>query len=248
MDVQSLVKLNPKKVRNDENLMRLYIDCYKDAFSVEPDCAPCTFTRDFDKLKKAILTGPVKLKERVLKTPNMAKTKKPKYELKRKYRSQIFTYREGKKPFRTYGHLMTDEFAEKFIENSADEKQKQERLAFFDVVDGKPTGKQKAQKPEDKKPEDKKPEDKKPEDKKPEDKKPEDKKPEDKKPEDKKPEDKKPEDKTPEAKDDFSEESTETDIKKLRTWEEVEPLLEKHGMKREDYANLQDAKNALLML
>ena len=51
MELKELVKLDSQKVRRDSNLMRLYINYFKDAFSFEPNCAGCTFSKDFKKLK-----------------------------------------------------------------------------------------------------------------------------------------------------------------------------------------------------
>ena len=57
MKIEELVKLKPETVRKDPELMPLYIKYYTEAFNIAPDCAGCTFSVDFKKLKKLVLTG-----------------------------------------------------------------------------------------------------------------------------------------------------------------------------------------------
>lgn len=124
MTVNELMALSPKKVRNDNELMRLYIEFYKDAFFVEPNCAGCTFSRDWNKLKSKINGS----KKTAIKIKNMGA-----YKLKRKYRSEILTYHEKKKPYRMYGRDITDAFAEKFLKNSKGEE-KERREKMFEII------------------------------------------------------------------------------------------------------------------
>lgn len=133
MTAKELVKLPAKKIRNTEELMRLYIGYYEDAFSLQPNCAPCTFSKDLTKLKNFLLTGT----RRKAENTNTMKNTEQKYVVKRKHRSQIFTYKKDGKPFRIYGHLMTDDFAKAFIKAAANKEEKAKREAMFEAQEPK---------------------------------------------------------------------------------------------------------------
>lgn len=134
MEVEELVNISPIKIRSDETLMRLYIQFYKDAFLVAPDCAGCTFTRDFNKLKNKINgTGVnVYIKSQTMKN----------YVLNPKYKNNIHTYVKNNRPYRTYGHLMTDEFAESYLKEGTKEQIK-EREKLFDKLPSTEASKEK---------------------------------------------------------------------------------------------------------
>jgi hypothetical protein len=132
---KELVNTSPNIIRRDNELMRSYIQFYKDAFSISPNCASCTFMTDFNKLKNYILTSGVKLsaphKYRVMN-----------HTLKQKHRNEILTYRVGNKPFRSYGNLATDEFFTNFLKEGTKEQRK-ERAKMFEAKAKevkKPTG------------------------------------------------------------------------------------------------------------
>jgi len=139
MTVQDIVKLNPTQVRNDKDLMPLYIEMYTEVFGSKPNCAGCTFKKDFNKLKKAILTGTT-LRTSAKNFNKMAPVAR-KYKLNRAHENRILTYRtKSNRPVRTYGYGMSDEFAENFLKHGT-KKELAERAKLFDVIDGEPQGK-----------------------------------------------------------------------------------------------------------
>lgn len=100
------------EIRNNSNLMRLYIERYKAVFNSEPNCAGCTFSSDFTRFKNAILT------KTNLKTGVMAN----KNQVRQQYRNEILTYKKGNKTFRSYGRLADDEFIDNYLKNGTKEE------------------------------------------------------------------------------------------------------------------------------
>lgn len=126
MTTKELVSLNPKKVRHNNDLMQLYIQKFEAAFSYKPNCAGCTFSNDFNKLKKHVQSGAktiVNLKPKTMES----------YKIKQKYRHQILTYTLNKRPYRTYGRNMSDQFAKDFLTYGT-KQQLEERKKMFDVI------------------------------------------------------------------------------------------------------------------
>lgn len=130
MDARDFIKISAKEIRESNELMRLYIKLYEGAFSVQPNCAPCTFNRDFKRFKKHV----EQLGDGQEIIINHKHTRKMKtFELKSKYKADILTYKDGKRPVRTYGRKMTEEFAVNFLtKGSKEEIEKRKKL--FNVL------------------------------------------------------------------------------------------------------------------
>tara|TARA_R110000796_G_scaffold120506_1_gene234642 strand:+ start:16417 stop:16959 length:543 start_codon:yes stop_codon:yes gene_type:complete len=124
--VKELINLGSATVRRDNDLMRAYIVFYEHAFFIKPNCVPCTFDRDYNRLRNHILTGG----EMTAITTNFTMGK---YILNKRFSSQILTYKIGNRPHRCYGHLITDQFAEEFLKNGT-KKQLTERKEMFDMI------------------------------------------------------------------------------------------------------------------
>lgn len=129
MTAKELALTNPKEIRKSSDLMRLYIKLYEDAFSVTPNCAGCTFNRDFKKFKRAILqNGTINNNQINIK---IMETKG--FKIKAKHRSEILTYRIGTQPYRSYGRSMTLTFALNYLKHGT-KKQIEARKKQFAVL------------------------------------------------------------------------------------------------------------------
>lgn len=143
--VEELVRLNPKTIRRDEKLMRFYIEVYKDAFSIEPNCAGCTFNRDFKKLKNFVAKGG----RSNVKPKNVEiMSSKRKYTIKPQFKNTILTYRVGNRPFRAYGRSASDEFIEKFLSEGTKEQITERKKMFANLGLKKKSAKSEAKEPE----------------------------------------------------------------------------------------------------
>jgi len=118
---KELVMMNPSLIRRNTDLMRSYIQIYKDAFFVEPNCFSCSFQKDFQKLKRFVLKNNIEIKTHLVMGN---------YTLKSRFKNNILTYRIDNKPYRSYGYLMTDEFAKAFLSNGTKEELKQRAEMF----------------------------------------------------------------------------------------------------------------------
>src|SRR5690625_3256504 len=113
MTAGELIRVDPKVIRRDEDLMRLFIELYEAHFSYVPSCTGCTFNNDFRKLKNKILNKNI-----------MAKSK-GKYTVKREHYNTIFRFKnKAGKIERRYGKDFDDEFAEGYLANSKDKNKK----------------------------------------------------------------------------------------------------------------------------
>lgn len=127
MTTKELVSLNPSKIRNNNELMQLYIQKFEAAFSYKPNCAGCTFSKDFNKLKKHVNSGS---KPAVI---NLKPETMSAYKIKPKFRAQILTYVKDKRSYRTYGRNMSNQFAKEFLTHGTEE-QLAERKKMFDAI------------------------------------------------------------------------------------------------------------------
>src|SRR5690606_1742795 len=105
----------PAKIRRDKDLMQLFVNFYKAAFSLEPNCAGCVFTKGFNKLKRFAKKGEKKINftEKTI----MEKT----FVVKAQYRGKILTYKENGIVYRRYGNNLDEEFALKLVEHGKSE-------------------------------------------------------------------------------------------------------------------------------
>ncbi len=120
MTIEDLIIAGKDKVRSDKKLLAAYIEIFSKVFGRKPDCAGCTFNYDWERL---IIT----------KTTNIQVMSDKTFQLKDP--NEIYTYHvidEGsdiQRPVRTYGYLMSEEFAEKYLTTGSEEiieKRKQE--------------------------------------------------------------------------------------------------------------------------
>lgn len=127
MTTKELVSLNPRKIRHNNELMQLYIQKFEAAFSYKPNCAGCTFNKDFNKLKKHVNSGS---KSTII---NLKPETMSAYKIKPKFRAQILTYVKDKRSYRTYGRNISDQFAKEFLTHGTEE-QLAERKKMFDAI------------------------------------------------------------------------------------------------------------------
>lgn len=124
MQIEELVKLSSQKVRSDSNLMAIYIDAFKKTFGKVPNCAGCTFSADFTKLKKAVLK-----QTPIQKTKKMADTT---FKLKRKL-GKIHSYKKNGRTIHFYDTNMTEEIAIEYLTYGTPE-QIEKRKELFAVL------------------------------------------------------------------------------------------------------------------
>lgn len=123
MTREELITLGEHKVRSNEHLMLSYLNEFEALFGRKPKCAGCTFKSDWKKFLQGIPT-----------TKHLKKMKTNKtFELHGSAKSKIHTYKIGKRPNRSYGNTMTEEFAINYLTNGTKE-QIEERKKFFRVL------------------------------------------------------------------------------------------------------------------
>lgn len=109
MDLQEFVRLNPDAIRRDKDLMQLFVEFYKAAFSLTPSCAGCVFKKGFKRLRDYVNSDDkISNFDKTIKTNQMeSKT----FQLKNQFKLKILSYRKDNKTYRSYGYNMTEEFA-----------------------------------------------------------------------------------------------------------------------------------------
>src|SRR5690606_4109155 len=115
MTLEEFVSLDPDKIRRDKQLMQLFVDFYKAAFSLEPNCEGCVFKRGLNKLKRYAKKGEKTVT--LQKNTTMEKT----FIVKAQHRGKILTYTENGTVYRKYGSRLTEEFANKPVEHGKGE-------------------------------------------------------------------------------------------------------------------------------
>lgn len=122
MTTEELINKGATKVRNSPNLMAFYITLYTDIFGKAPNCAGCTFTKDFNTLKNHVnkeTHNPIKSKIMKAKT----------FKLK-KINGTIHTYKVGRTPVRMYDNRMTEAFAIAYLTNGTPEEIEARKALF----------------------------------------------------------------------------------------------------------------------
>ena len=110
MTAKELVSLNPSKVRNNEELMRLYLETFRGVFGKEPNCSGCTFSSDFNRLKRHLMRPDVTI------TTNTIDMKKHDFEVAPHFSKQILWYKDEKgQTHRSYGNAVTPEFVKGYL-------------------------------------------------------------------------------------------------------------------------------------
>lgn len=124
MEIKELIKLNGREVRRDSNLMAIYIDAFKEVFGKTPNCAGCTFSADFTKLKKAVLK-----QTPIQKAKKMADIT---FKLKKKL-GKIHSYKKNGRTIHFYDTNMTEEIAIEYLTYGTPE-QIENRKELFSVL------------------------------------------------------------------------------------------------------------------
>ena len=125
MTKEDLIKAGKNQVRNNPDLMSAYKKIFSQEFGREPDCAGCTFNRDWERL-----TNPSNSKNQEIMSDKT-------FRLKRT--DIIYTYyldnkKSGRKDtFRRYGNVMTEDFAENYLTHGT-EQQIAERKKQFAIL------------------------------------------------------------------------------------------------------------------
>lgn len=127
MTVETLIKKDSTEVRGSTSLMSFYIIAFEKEFGFKPNCAGCTFARDFIKLKNRI-NNKNKKDDTMKKALNEIT-----FKLKKVTGKKILTYKIDGKPVRRYDDRMTEEFAIGFLTNGTKEEIK-EREAMFEIL------------------------------------------------------------------------------------------------------------------
>lgn len=116
MELKEFVRLDPKQVRRDNKLMLLFVDFYKAAFSVTPNCAGCVFKNGFRKLKRYAENKQDSQKISTFGKTTIKMEKQDKtFQLKPKYRLKILTFKKDGATHRRYGYNLTEEFARELV-------------------------------------------------------------------------------------------------------------------------------------
>lgn len=130
MTVQELVKLSSQKVRRDSDLMAFYIESFKAQFGKAPNCAGCTFSTDFIKLKSAVEKGTTKT--------SLTMEKKEKTFVLNKGIPDILTYKRNGKNIRKYAKQIDELFALEYLtigtKSEISERRKQFRILPAEII------------------------------------------------------------------------------------------------------------------
>jgi len=126
MELKELVQKHPNEIRRSPELLKIYREFYFKAFNKYPVCTGCSFKNDFNQLKRTL--GVLNKAQTILEMKN--------HELHPRNRNTIFSYHKDKKTYRSYGHNMSDAFAEAFL-IEGDKKQLKERKKLFKVIPSK---------------------------------------------------------------------------------------------------------------
>lgn len=120
MTVEELILLDKAKVRRDSNLMRLYLEFFKEAFNRVPNCAGCSFATDWQKLVSKYSKKSVTLqKVNPMKTITI-----------KKIQGKILSYKKDGKTFRLYDNILTDAFIKEYISNGTEEENTERKKMF----------------------------------------------------------------------------------------------------------------------
>ena len=105
--IEDLIKAGKNQVRNNPDLMSAYITLFTEKFGRKPDCVGCTFSRDWERLINFS-----NLQNIQIMSDKTFRLKRP---------GEIYSYdvdshvSKRKIRKRSYGNLMTEEFAENYL-------------------------------------------------------------------------------------------------------------------------------------
>lgn len=126
LTIEDLKKLGSKKVREDETLMEQYVSLFTEKFGETPNCVPCTFDKDWNRLMGNTSSS--------VSVVNSSVT----FQLK-DLNDNPYSFDEYDKETgryirkRSYGYNMTEEFAVKYLTVGTTE-QIEERKTRFKVL------------------------------------------------------------------------------------------------------------------
>lgn len=124
MEIQELIKKGSNKVRGNSSLMLIYIDLFEKTFGSKPNCAGCTFSRDWKKLVNNYKLGGNEL---ITIAENKVMEKTFKY---RSPRGRILTYKVGNSTVRRYDNNLTERFVIGYLTNGNSEELIERRKEF----------------------------------------------------------------------------------------------------------------------
>lgn len=132
MTVQELVTLSSQKVRRDSDLMAFYIESFKAQFGKAPNCAGCTFSSDFIKLKSAIEKGTKPQKEMTMRN-----TEEKTFVLNKGI-PDILTYKRNGRNVRKFAKQIDEAFALEYLtlgsKTEIAERKKQFRILPAEII------------------------------------------------------------------------------------------------------------------
>ena len=143
MTIQDLIKKGKVAVRTSGTLYPIYQSLFKEAFGFIPECPTCGSVNGHKHWEAFVALGNGSDPKTLLTQNNktMANTKKT-FEVKNK--SIIYSYNFKKKgqdrefTSRSYGDVMTEEFALAYLDNAADDEELlMKRRAEFSVLPSK---------------------------------------------------------------------------------------------------------------
>lgn len=121
MTREDLIALGKDKVRNNSDLMRIYISLFSDRFGYAPNCAGCTFSGDWQKFVSSE-------KESLTKKNFMETT----FKLKRNS-SDIVAYKKEGRTFRAYANRAPESFMVDYLTYGT-EAEIEHRKKLFSVL------------------------------------------------------------------------------------------------------------------
>ncbi len=134
MEVDELILKSPDKVRKSPDLMAFYLSEYENIFGQLPNCAGCTFKKDWKRFVQAVKT-PTKQKKEIIMSTNKT------FKLKDS-RVRILTYWLGKSPQRKYSNKLTEEFAIGYLTHGTEEQLEARKKEFAILPSGLNTKKE----------------------------------------------------------------------------------------------------------
>lgn len=115
MTVEDLILIGKEKVRSDAHLLTTYKMLFKEKFGREPDCAGCTFNHDWVRLTNQTTT--------ISNYTIMANTTFDIINKGKIYSYDIFDKKTDRtKRVRSYGNVMTEDFANAYLTNGTAEE------------------------------------------------------------------------------------------------------------------------------
>lgn len=111
MRLEEFVRLEPKQVRRDKELMQLFVNFYEAAFSFIPKCVGCSFNGSFKKLVRYANSD----KKNIKFDANSYKMEAKTFELKKEYKLKILSYKKDGITYRKYGNKITEDFARELV-------------------------------------------------------------------------------------------------------------------------------------